>query len=98
MLRLVSLATTASVPTCDYRIVEESKYSNFSGLAGLSTNTSICMNSYYSAEDSNMTLQQFLDVPNATILNDALAITRRTLGGARASGVSANLRWSAGRI
>ena len=32
-----------------------------------------------------MTLQQFLDVPNATILNDALAITRRTLGGAGTS-------------
>ena len=37
----------AAAAACDYRLVEESKYSAFS-LHGLSTAKSICMNDYFS--------------------------------------------------
>jgi len=47
-LMLVLAAAAAAAPTCDYRLVEESKYSAFS-LHGLSTAKSICMNDYFSS-------------------------------------------------
>lgn len=86
-------ATTAATPTCDYRLVEESRYSNFT-LPGFSTNTSICMNSFFSAINSSGTIQDFIDVPNATILYWTRKIAYDTLGGAATTSlVILDLEW-----
>ena len=77
---LILAAAAAAAPTCDYRLVEESKYSAFS-LHGLSTTKSICMNDYFSTSHDDMTLQDVIDAPNATIRENALKIAKRTING-----------------
>ena len=80
MLLLAAAAAAAAAPTCDYRLVEESKYSAFS-LHGLSTTKSICMNDYFSTSHADMTLQDVIDAPNATIRENALKIAAHTING-----------------
>ena len=50
-------------------------------LHGLSTTESICMNDYFSTSHADMTLQDVIDAPNATIRANALKIAQHTING-----------------
>eukprot|EP00937_MAST-01D_sp_MAST-1D-sp2_P006381 g6381.t1 len=68
--------------TCDYRLVEESKYSSFSVHSlGLSVNRSICMNDYFSTSHNDMTLKDVIDASNDTIRTNALKIAEHAHNG-----------------
>lgn len=74
--------------SCDYRLVEETRYSTFGthflGSIGLTSGSSLCTNAYISGLNPNMTLQDFVN-QNASQIRalaeaDLLPVVNRTPG------------------
>ena len=88
-LMLLLAAAAAAAPTCDYRLVEESKYSAFS-LHGLSTTKSICMNDYFSTSHADMTLLERQGQRDVAGEREGPAVRRAADGAARLARGRAN--------
>ena len=88
LLAASAVVVAAAAPTCDFRLAEESRYTNFNlSLLGLNTRgKSLCANGYFSGSTGkSQTLDDFLAQSEAYVRNETLKLLPVLAGGARST-------------